>query len=263
MLSKKAQAVADHVSDLEHMQLLKISGVSFREFLLEHRRFPVIAITGQSGVGKTTFTDIFINSLHERLESDFPLVPPDVKKLTELPQMSPYLPIIKASSDGLSDQTLWEKNQELFRVLDEAILTKASLESKNSVIVMDFSIIQVLVYAHMKIKGAAGKDFIQTFNGSFKNLPKPDFLVHIAAEPETVLKRLQSRGSFIDDQIQKHTEELHSYYSEDGRDLLSEYYEGIPIIRVHTDLLDLVNNTGDKALATKEAVNETLMRIAA
>ena len=152
MLSKKAQAVADHVSDIENIQLLKISGVSFYEFLLEHRRFPVIAITGQSGVGKTTFTDIFIRSLIERLKSDFPLMPPNVKKLTELPQMSPYLPIIKASSDGLSDQTLWEKNQELFRVLDEAILTKASLESKDSVIVMDFSIIQVLVYAHMKIQ---------------------------------------------------------------------------------------------------------------
>ncbi len=48
MLSKKAQAVADHVTDIESMQLMKISGVSFREFLLEHRRFPVIAITGQS-----------------------------------------------------------------------------------------------------------------------------------------------------------------------------------------------------------------------
>lgn len=48
MLSKKVQAVVDYVSDLENIQLLKISGVSFREFLLEHRRFPVIAITGQS-----------------------------------------------------------------------------------------------------------------------------------------------------------------------------------------------------------------------
>jgi len=263
MLSKKAQAVADHVSDIENIQLLKISGVSFYEFLLEHRRFPVIAITGQSGVGKTTFTDIFIRSLIERLKSDFPLMPPNVKKLTELPQMSPYLPIIKASSDGLSDQTLWEKNQELFRVLDEAILTKASLESKDSVIVMDFSIIQVLVYAHMKIQWSAGKDFVQTFNESFQNLPKPDFLVHITAEPETVLGRLQSRGSFIDEQIQKHTEELHNYYSENGRDFLGEYYKDTPIIRVHTDNLDLVNSTGDKALATKEAVNETLMRIAA
>ena len=107
--------------------------------------------------------------------------------------MSPYLPIIKASSDGLSDQALWEKNQELFRVLDEAILHTASLESKNAVIVMDFSIIQVLVYALMKIKGKTGARFLRTFNESFKSIPKPDFLVHITAEPETVLNRLQSR----------------------------------------------------------------------
>ncbi len=126
--------------------------------------------------------------------------------------MSPYLPIIKASADGLSDQALWERNQELFRVLDEAIIHKASLESKNSVIVMDFSIIQVLVYAHMKIKGIAGKDFIKTFDTSFGHIPKPDFLIHISALPETVLKRLQSRGTFIDDQLQEHTETLHNYY---------------------------------------------------
>lgn len=99
--------------------------------------------------------------------------------------------------------------------MDVAILSKASLESKNAVIVMDFSIIQVLVYALMKIKGKAGADFVQAFNDSFKDIPKPDFLVHISAKPETVLSRLQSRGTFIDDQIQKHTEELHSYYSKD------------------------------------------------
>lgn len=171
--------------------------------------------------------------------------------------------MIKASSDDLSDQVLWEKNQELFRVLDEAILSKASLESKNSVIVMDFSIIQVLVYACMKIKGRAGIDFIKTFEKSFSALPKPDFLVHVSALPKTVLGRLQSRGTFIDDQIQKHTEELHSYYSTEGRDLLGEYYEGIPIIRVETDNLDLVHDSEDKILATREAVNETLARIAA
>ena len=107
--------------------------------------------------------------------------------------MSPYLPIIKASSDNLSDQVLWEKNQELFRVLDEAILSKASLQSKDSVVVMDFSIVQVLVYALLKIEGKSGIDFLHTFNTSFKNLPKPDFLVHITAEPEVVLSRLQSR----------------------------------------------------------------------
>ena len=263
MLSKKALSVVNHVSDIESLDLLKIQGISFREFLLAHRRFPVIAITGQAWVGKTTFTDVFIDSLTERLKSDFPLSPPAVKKLTELPQMSPYLPIIKASADGLSDQTLWEKNQELFRVLDEAIIYKAFLESKNSVIVMDFSIIQVLVYARIKIRGKSQADFIQIFNETFKNIPKPDFLIHISALPETVLARLQSRGTFIDKQIQKHTEQLHNYYDTKGMDILAEYYGDTPIIRVKTDALDLINNAHDKTSATRDAVNETLSRLAA
>lgn len=46
MLSKKAQAVADHVSDIESLDLLKIQGVSFREFFLTHKKFPTMAITG-------------------------------------------------------------------------------------------------------------------------------------------------------------------------------------------------------------------------
>lgn len=263
MLSKKALTAAEHVSDIESLDLLKIQGISFREFFLAHRRFPVIAITGQSWVGKTTFTDVLIEILIERLNLDFPFSTPTVKKVTELPWMSPYLAVIKASLDTLSDQTVWEKNQELFRVLDEAIIHKASLESQNSVIVMDFSIIQVLVYAHMKIKGIARKDFIKTFNKSFAHIPKPDFLIHISALPETVLKRLQSRGTFIDDQIQQHTETLHNYYDPNWRDILAEYYKDIPILRVQTDELDLINNVGDKASATREAVNETLARLAA
>lgn len=45
--------------------------------------------------------------------------------------------------------------------------------------------------------------------------------------------------------------------------MLTEYYEDIPIIRVETDSLDLVHNASDKILATRDAVNEAIARIAA
>ena len=48
MLSNKAIAAAEYVTGVENMPLLQISGVSFREFLLAHRRVPIIAITGQA-----------------------------------------------------------------------------------------------------------------------------------------------------------------------------------------------------------------------
>jgi deoxyadenosine/deoxycytidine kinase len=263
MFSPKQLAAAEHVAAIENAKPLRLSGLSFREFLLEHRRYPVIAVTGQSGVGKTTFTKLLIAEIERSLKGDGSIVPPTVKELTELPQMSPYLPIIKATSDSMADQTLWEKNQELFKTLDEAVITRAFLESRHSVVVMDFSILQVLVYAHLKIKGNAGKKFTKDFNASFAKLPKPDFLVHVAAEPETVLSRLEKRGSYIDRQIESATHELHAYFDPKRRDILGEYSAGIPIIRVETDSLDLINDTSAQTLATQRAVRETLDRMAA
>ncbi|MDQ1344226.1 MAG: dNK protein [Patescibacteria group bacterium] len=263
MSTPKQLAAAEHVAAIEKAKPLTLSGISFRDFLLEHHRYPVIAVTGQSGVGKTTFTDLLIAHLEEAVGNDGSLRPPAVKKLTELPQMSPYLPIIKATSDGLSDRTLWEKNQELFRSLDEAIVTRAFLESQNSVVVMDFSIVQVLVYAYVKIHGKSGKKFERDFNASFAKLPKPDFVVHVGAKPETVLGRLERRGSYIDSQIVAVTDELHAFYDRNRRDILSEYYRDVPVIRVETDELDLVNDATAKTAATKRAVEETLRRMAA
>lgn len=263
MTSPKQLAAAEHVAALERIQPLKLSGISFRDFLLEHRRYPVIAVTGQSGVGKTTFTNLLISHLEEVVKNDGSLQPPSVKKLTELPQMSPYLPIIKATSDGLADQTLWEKNQELFRALDEAIVTRAFLESKDSVVVMDFAIVQVLVYAHLKIHGKSGKKFARDFDASFAKLPKPDFVVHVGAKPETVLGRLERRGSYIDGEIISITDQLHAFYDQNRRDILGQYYDGVPVIRVATDELDLVNDATAQTAATRRAVEEALLRMAA
>lgn len=83
------------------------------------------------------------------------------------------------------------------------------------------------------------------------------------AEPETVLGRLERRGSYIDRQIEDITHELHSYYDPNKRDILGQYYDGIPVIRVETDELDLVRDADDQTAATKRAVEETLARMAA
>lgn len=126
------------------------------------------------------------------LKKNFPN-PPAIRKLTELPQLSPYLNIIKANADSMADPTLWEKNQRLFLTNDVAIMDQSAISSKNSVVVMDFSILQVLVYASIKLQGRVGKDFKKEFDKAFATLPKPDVIVRLRASKETVLKRLSGR----------------------------------------------------------------------
>lgn len=260
-LSEKAQAVVDHVDSIAHTPLLSLSGVSFSQFLLTHKRFPIIAVTGQSGVGKTTFTNLCIQHLEAALEDDIRLIGHvPVKKLVELPQMSPYLAAIKASSDGLG-QEVWEKNQELFRVLDASIITNAFLQSKESIVVMDFSIIQVLVFAFLKIQGKSRKKFTTEFNSMFQKLPKPDFVIQIQADPDVVLSRIAQRGTYIDSMLEHITRELHTYYNMNGRDIIGEYYKTTPVISIDTTNLNLKEDLLDQTAATKIAVQEVLNQI--
>lgn len=262
-LTPKERAVVDHVGAIASARLLPLSGISFQQFLLEHRRFPIIAVTGQAGVGKTTFTDLLVEHLTTAVQQDPRLItPPTVRKLVELPQMSPYLAAIKASGDGLG-QEVWEKNQQLFRILDESIIEKAVLESKDSIIVMDFSIIQVLVFAFLKVHGRSGKKFTQEFDAMFHKLPKPDFIVQIESDPDTVLARLETRGTYIDEELETVTHELNHYYSSKERNIVGEYYRNTPIISLDTTHMNLRDNTTDQSAATKQAVNDVIARIAA
>ena len=48
IITSKQLAAAEHVAALETVKPLSLKGISFRDFLLEHRRYPVIAVTGQS-----------------------------------------------------------------------------------------------------------------------------------------------------------------------------------------------------------------------
>lgn len=176
--------------------------------------------------------------------------------------MSPYLAAIKASGDGLG-QEVWEKNQQLFRILDESIIEKAMLDSRNSIIVMDFSIIQVLVFAMLKIKGRAGKKFEQDFNAMFAKLPKPDFIVQIQSDPDVVLTRLEGRGTYIDQELESITRELSRFYDVNGRDIIGEYYRDTPIISLDTTQMNLRDNATDQSDATRQAVNDVIARIAA
>ena len=75
--------------------------------------------------------------------------------------------------------------------------------------------------------------------------------------------RLERRGSYIDGEIVSITDKLHAFYDKNRRDILGEYYDGVPVIRVETDELDLVNDATAKTLATSRAVEETLFRMAA
>ena len=57
----------------------------------------------------------------------------------------------------------------------------------------------------------------------FHSLPKPDIVIEVGADNETIMKRLQARGKHIDDFVQKMVEKLNAYYASG---IVEENYSG-------------------------------------
>lgn len=59
------------------------------------------------------------------------------------------------------------------------------------------------------------------------------------------------------------TRELSAYYDTSKRDIVAEYYRNTPIISLDTTHMNLRDDPNDQSEATKQAVNDVIMRIAA
>jgi len=46
----------------------------------------------------------------------------------------------------------------------------------------------------------------------FHSLPTPDIVIEVGADNETIIKRLESRGKYIDDFVIHMVEKLNEYY---------------------------------------------------
>ncbi|MCK9272872.1 deoxynucleoside kinase [Candidatus Gracilibacteria bacterium] len=208
----KSDSYRDFISEPELNMTLK-------EFLKHYKRFPVIAITGPAGVGKSTFTRILADFLGGII-------------YTELPDENPFLSIIKNTKGKVSDLTLWLNNQNYFLATDVAQVTKGFIESKFFPIIFDFALTQPFIFSDINLSGDKRKAFNSIFTEQFKTLPKPDIIVEIKATNDVLVKRLIQRGKYIDDFVIKMTERINSYYN---GGIVQDYFRGSTIKRIENN----------------------------
>lgn len=170
-----------------------------QDFLLLQKRYPVIAITGPAWVGKSTITRELAQYLW-------------AVTFTELPENNPFLQVLKATSWKVNDVTLWTNNQNYFLATDVAEITKAFIQAKNSPIVFDFALTQPFIFSDINLKWTYLQAFNEMYRLQFDSLPKPDIVIEVGAEDETIIQRLQSRWKHIDEFVIKMVEKINGYY---------------------------------------------------
>lgn len=179
--------------------ILPEHATTLKKFLLLQKRHPVIAITGPAWVGKSTITKELANFLWAMI-------------YTELPENNPFLKVIKETSGKVNDVTLWTNNQNYFLATDVGEITKAFQAARNTPIVFDFALTQTLIFSDMNLSGNYLQAFNAMYHAQFDSLPKPDIVIEVWADNETIIKRLQSRGKHIDDFVIQMVEKLNWYY---------------------------------------------------
>lgn len=183
---------------------------TLQEFLVLQKRHPVIAVTGPAWVGKSTITRELANYLWATI-------------FTEIPENNPFLKIIRETAWKVNDVMLWTHNQNYFLATDVAEITKAFIQAKNTPIVFDFALTQPFIFADMQLSWKALQAFNHMYALQFHSLPKPDIVIEVGADNETIMKRLQARGKHIDEFVQKMVEKLNTYYASG---IVEENYSG-------------------------------------
>ena len=173
--------------------------IALKEFLLLHKRYPIISVTWPSWVWKTTITEIIANELWAKI-------------FTEQPEYNNFLKVIKETKWMVSDLMTWYWNQTFFLSTDVNEIIKATLLSKTTPIVFDFALSQTFIYSDMNLHWEYLKSFKEAYSFYFDSIVHPDIIIEVKSEDSVILDRLASRWKYIDGLIIKLVEKNTSYF---------------------------------------------------
>ena len=183
-----------------------------------------IVVEGPIGVGKTSLA----RRLAERLESNL---------LLERPDENPFLPRFYQDMPrhALPTQLFF-----LFQRINQ-LRELAQPDLFNRVTVSDFLLDKDPLFARLTLSSDEWRLYQQIFETLRPQAPKPDLVVYLQAEPETLYERVRRRGVDYERPI---TEEYLTLLA-DSYSRFFYHYSGSPVLIVNSERLNFVKQDGD------------------
>jgi deoxyguanosine kinase len=190
-----------------------------------------IAIEGVIGVGKSSLTRL----LSERFDAN-PVFEPVIE--------NPFLPRFYKDRKRYAMQT--QLYFLLTRYQQQVELKQPGLFSPNTV--CDYLFAKDRMFATLNLDPDELALYNQIYDTLDARLPKPDLVIYLQADTETLHERIRQRGLEFEQSIE-------SAYLKDLSDLYNDFffnYRSSPLLVVQTSGIDFVNNAQDREWLVKE-----------
>ncbi|WP_019911922.1 deoxynucleoside kinase [Paenibacillus sp. HW567] len=194
---------------------------------MEHA--PFIAVEGPIGAGKTTLATM----LAEKLQL------PVIKEIVD---ENPFLDKFYQNMDD------WSFQLEMFFLCNRYKQLEDTVNryiDKGKPVISDYHIYKNLIFSERTLKGTKREKYRKIYHVLTDDLPKPDIILYIRADLDTLLKRIAKRGrSFEEDIAPAYLEQLIEDYDEAMASLaLTE--PSTRIVTIDGNQVDFVENNED------------------
>ncbi|PZT52408.1 deoxynucleoside kinase [Paenibacillus silvae] len=187
---------------------------------------PFIAVEGPIGAGKTTLATMLSQELN------LPLV-------KEIVEENPFLASFYQNIDEWSFQLEMFFLCNRFKQLED---TDAHYIQQNSPVISDYHIYKNMIFAERTLKGTKRDKYRQIYHLLTDDLPKPNLVIYIEAELDTLMYRINKRGrSFEQNMDPAYMKQLIADYKTGMNDLAKG--ENPPVIlKINAEQLDFVQH---------------------
>jgi len=187
---------------------------------------PFIAVEGPIGAGKTTLATM--------LSTEFKL--PIIKEIVE---ENPFLDKFYRNMDDWSFQLEMFFLCNRYKQLEDTVMQYID---KGKPVISDYHIYKNLIFSERTLKGTKRDKYRQIYHVLTDDLPKPNVILYIRADLDTLLKRIEKRGrSFEDAMDTAYLQQLIEDYDE-AMTSLAIREPATPIITIDGNVIDFVEN---------------------
>lgn len=185
-----------------------------------------IVIEGVIGVGKTTLARLLARAIH-------------ADTVLEVVEQNPFL------SDFYADRARYAFQTETFFLLSR-FRQQTSTVAPNigeRTLISDYLFAKNALFARLNLRGDELALFEQLYGTLSERVPKPDLVVYLQADIDTLMARIALRDRAFERSIERqYIADLHAAY-----ETFFASYTSTPLLTIATDMLDVVRDAQARA----------------